>query len=312
MAHKRVDNPKSHVNRQSPAKPTPTAIPTAIPTTNHTRHVEHRKQHQPGSKQHQRAEVQQNTVTVAEEALGVVIDADPEKRRTGVVDMTYKGVVTINGKQNKGEKRKVTVLIDSGASRNMISTRLAKDMVQIQTGSNSVRFCFANGTYFLSDKRCPQVELQIQRYRTSLDMLVCELQHVDIILGREWLTTNKPDIDWATGAVMLEGVPVEASVAAAEDKPVAVKDVQMVSAGQLRRMLRSGAQEEWETGVFFVSEVGVSDEVVQAVEAAGLPPGVVGATPVGVAQAVQQHAEVFAKPQGLPPSRERSTISALY
>lgn len=245
----------------------------------------------------------------AEETTGMVIDPDPSNEKYG--NMTYMGTIVGRG----GERRRVKVLVDTGASRNMISTRLTGVTTCVPTGQQKTRFRFANGTLFVSDKRCPQVELHIQRYSAKIDLLVCELQNVDIILGREWLGDNNVQIDTRTGTITLEGEPTdpideveadgEADGATGAARPV---DVQVVSAGQLKRLLRRGGDERVVATAIIALREGLEDSEadINAVGADSItegPPGVDSETPAAVAQVVGGFRDLFTKPDGLPPAR---------
>lgn len=115
-----------------------------------------------------------------------------------------------------GSVREIRVLIDSGATRNMVAAKLAKLLVlECLEGAKRTRFQFANGTFYTGKERARGVQLSAGEYSTKLDLLVCDLATVDVVLGQEWLCAENPTIDWVTGTVSLRE-PETASMASAD------------------------------------------------------------------------------------------------
>ena len=109
-----------------------------------------------------------------------------------------------------GGERQARVLIDSGATRNMVA-RIFADATPLRkmTTATKTTFRFANGAVTISDEYCPDVPLRIQGYSTTLPLLVCDLGTVDIVLGLEWLRRENPSINWSTGQVILRNEEYE-------------------------------------------------------------------------------------------------------
>lgn len=133
---------------------------------------------------------------------------------SGAQNAILKGFITTKW----GDRQPVRVLVDSGASRNMVSQRLARTLARTRVGhERSSHFRFANGTVFISDERCNNVHLQLQQYDTSLNLLVCKLADFDVILGREWLCETNPNIDWKTGTITIGTTPTQHQVTPVTD-----------------------------------------------------------------------------------------------
>ena len=122
---------------------------------------------------------------------------------TGEMEVpVVKGVV----KDKKGREREIKVLIDSGASKNMISTNLAKhlsEVYQVCEGSSTI-FEFANGVLYEANTACKTLEVGLGQ--TSLVLRhtpICKLAAFDLVLGQEWLKAANPQIDWRAGTLYL-------------------------------------------------------------------------------------------------------------
>ena len=146
--------------------------------------------------------------------------------------------------------RTITILVDSGASRNLVSEQLAKILRRDKLeGSSCTVFQFANGTLYTSNKRCPQVELTIgPTYKTKVDLNVCAMKNFDIILGQTWLQKENPQIDWRTGTMTIKGIAVgqhdlETTNTAepVESQEKTRTKIDVISAHQMHRMLRKPA-----------------------------------------------------------------------
>src|SRR3569623_1716084 len=203
----------------------------------------------------------------------------------------------------------VRVLVDSGARRNMISARLAQRMLRenFAEGRNTL-FKFANGTTYTSTQRCPATQLRIGQYATRLDLLVCALADVDVILGKEWLQTERPQNDWGTGTITLAGaepfdvdddpeweqalIPRAAPIA----RDSAAVRVEVVNADRMRRTLRKLGTLD-----------GAATMVPKCVEEIASVFGVGADTGTGQTQRYrEQYAELFQEPTSKPPPRARA------
>ena len=189
----------------------------------------------------------------------------------------------------------VSVLIDSGASSSMVSVKLAERLQTTQANNGRpTTFKFANGTYYESSKVCHNLQLKIQAYKTTMSMLVCKLEGVDVILGRDWLKAENPQIDWATGTVTLDRESTVEEVAAAsthqeEPRKMAQQTLTVVSNKQMRRLLKKRGQLEY-----------ISIVIPKAMEGT---PTLSTKVPNELEGILKKHAQLFEEPTMLPPQR---------
>ena len=206
-------------------------------------------------------------------------------------NFTFNGIVE---ETQKGTKQNVVVLIDSGASATMICHKLARKLGTKAT-EKPTTFKFANGTLYQSKEAC-KVDLQIQDYTTTLTMLACQLDGVDVILGRDWLKAEQPTIDWTTGTVVLtrDTPPNAATTTATTNKAEATAKptVEVMSTASMRRLLKKPHQLEH---VSLVVPKNVADNSTKASAPA--------TAPEEIADILQQHQQLFVEPTSLPPKR---------
>ena len=215
------------------------------------------------------------------EEVDVVLDEQP--RKAGHRRMLWEG--TIDGRYGLA---RVSVLVDSGATRNMVSRKVAEAMLATRTGG-STTFRFANGTCHVSDKYAPDVPLVIQDYRVVLSLLVCDLHNADIVLGMEWLTKENPHIDWSTGRITIQerhGIPESEEVPHAREETSAERNDTSTSPGGLGTPTARLQADETKTD----SNSPGTNEPFE--------------TSAALRAVVAKHSEVFQAPQGLPPLRK--------
>ena len=97
------------------------------------------------------------------------------------------------------------------------------------------------------------------KYSTTLDLLTCTLQGVDIVLGMQWLEVENPEIDWPTGRITLgcaraEGPPQTTARAvttevgqadgAAQPAPAKAVQLEVLTAKRWKRMMKKPASVE--------------------------------------------------------------------
>jgi hypothetical protein len=211
-----------------------------------------------------------------------------------------------------GGWRTVKLLVDSGASRNMVAKDLSRDLKREEGNHAAVKFTFANGTYYVSRERCREVGVQLQGYAADIDFLVCELSGVDVVLGQEWLKAVNPRIDWAKetmtiGEEIVMGVGAHANAnaeGAAAAAPGAEKDakvtIECVTVTQMRRTLRKPHMVE-EAAVFVAR---ATEEVTQeSARAASADAAGPTAREQRVQDLLNRFADRFEQPAGRAPSR---------
>lgn len=260
---------------------------------------------------HARKEEHKDNVVDADVVVLDPLPGDEYKRQ-----MMWEGSVVTS----RGEEKGVRVLIDSGATRNMISERTARALLRVSTGRAKTTFRFADGGLFTSDKYCPKVQLRIKGYTTTLDLLVCRLHSSDVILGMEWLHKENPAIDWTKGTITLQttesGVMTSDATTTSTTQPRGKNDnesdddgpvqVEYVTASAMRRTLKKPGSVD-KAAVIFVNTVeeGVNEvgTLSNAQDKKGGLPGVNDETPHEVKNVINEYYDLFAPPTGLPPSR---------
>ena len=110
-------------------------------------------------------------------------------------------MLTANGTLSKVPVR---VLIDSGATLNYASTSLVQrhDALSQQVSNGpKYRVRQGDGTRTVASRHLYNVKLILQKYTGYIDVLCTHLGNWDLILGRAWLDSVNPDIDWTTNIV---------------------------------------------------------------------------------------------------------------
>ena len=108
--------------------------------------------------------------------------------------------------------KKVTALVDSGATRSFISPGAV-----LKCGLRAVHqetvLELADGRKLLSHGVCPHVLISVATAMSKLDLTVSPLlQNVDVILGANWLQMTEPLIDWSVPRLLLPGSDTAATV----------------------------------------------------------------------------------------------------
>ena len=99
----------------------------------------------------------------------------------------------------------VKVLIDSGATRNFVSTSSIQDHdMKLDRRETPLVIKTADGTTHMNDKYLRQREIRIQGYSSLLDFEVFPLKDYDVILGKCWLELVDPRIEYATNKISLK------------------------------------------------------------------------------------------------------------
>ena len=118
-------------------------------------------------------------------------------------DMIVMGTLKETNREGtlRGQWEGVRILIDSGAEKNLVSAVFSRRLQLIPT--DPLDFIYADGNKFRSGLSTTPLHLRIGDYSTTLTFRTCALHNIDLVLGREWLTANNPNINWATGAISL-------------------------------------------------------------------------------------------------------------
>ena len=178
-------------------------------------------------------------------------------------------------------------LIDSGGGGNFISTTFAKNNdISLTRSPSATRVVLADGRSHTISQGVQNAELCIASYRDSLDLEAVPLGHYEIILGVPWLERTNPQIDWRTRRLTLQDQQKQTHVLEAEQASGTL------SRSALKRQLRKGQVieiyaikvEHQASGSSSTSEDATRNEHELRV--------------------MQEYADVFAEPPGLPPSRD--------
>lgn len=114
-------------------------------------------------------------------------------------DVTTTEVIVVGGRING---QKITALIDGGAGGDFISRRATQRLgITIDTGP-STELIFADGRRHVTAEQV-SCSVGIGPTGTTSTKIVLPQSPYDVILGRPWLATVNPDIDWKTNVMRL-------------------------------------------------------------------------------------------------------------
>ena len=107
-----------------------------------------------------------------------------------------------NVKTKNGKKLKVKALVDSGYIHTGIDEQLVKDK-RIQT--KLINFSFevfnANGTKNGEVTKVAPLEIEINRYKETLEVAVMNLDRIDMFLEHNWLVKHNLEVNWKNGTI---------------------------------------------------------------------------------------------------------------
>ena len=99
--------------------------------------------------------------------------------------------------------RRARILVDSGAAKDFISTRFAKDLhLPLLPSPSSLQVRQANGQLTTS-RHHTTTSFSVADYTESRTFISTPLTFCDVILGKPWLTHHNPSIDWTANTVTL-------------------------------------------------------------------------------------------------------------
>ena len=135
----------------------------------------------------------------------------------------------------------VKVLVDSGASHNFVASQLVTHLSLPCEQDAGVSVVLGNGSRQDGSLLVPALTYRIGSFKDTRAFRVTKLSNYDLILGKPWLTTLNPDIDWVSNIVRLRK-GTHTYVLAPKHLSPGAEEVGLISALQLKRLLRSGAQ----------------------------------------------------------------------
>jgi len=102
-----------------------------------------------------------------------------------------------NVKMKNSKKLKVKALVDSGCMHIEIDEQLVKDK-RIQT--RPINFSFevfnTDGTKNGEVTKVAFLEIEINRYKETLEAAVMDLDRTDMFLGHDWLVKHNLEVNW--------------------------------------------------------------------------------------------------------------------
>jgi len=111
-------------------------------------------------------------------------------------------------KTKNGKNLKVKALVDSRCTHTGIDKQLVKDK-RIQT--KSIDFSFkvfnADGTKNGEVTKMASLEIEINRHKETLEVVVMDLDGIDMFLGHDWLVKHNPEVNWRNGTIKFTRCP---------------------------------------------------------------------------------------------------------
>lgn len=86
----------------------------------------------------------------------------------------------------------VEVLIDIGSNNNFIQETLVTKLGLPLEASKRFKVYMGNGQYLTCNKKCADVELELQGTSFTVDLFVLPIWGLDVVLGMQWLMTLGP------------------------------------------------------------------------------------------------------------------------
>ena len=109
-----------------------------------------------------------------------------------------------NVKTKNSKKLKVKVLVDSGCTHIVIDEQLVKDK---RIPTKLINFFFevfnADRTKNGEVTKVMPLEIEINRYKETLEAAVTDLDETNIFLGHNWLVKHNPEVNWKNGTSSL-------------------------------------------------------------------------------------------------------------
>ena len=113
-----------------------------------------------------------------------------------------------NVKTQNGKKLKVKALVDSRYTHTRIDEQLVKDK-RIQT--KPINFSFevfnADETKNREVTKVAPLEIEINRYKKTLEAAVMDLDETDMFLGHDWLVKHNPEVNWKNRTIKFTRCP---------------------------------------------------------------------------------------------------------
>ncbi|KAL1914176.1 uncharacterized protein VTP21DRAFT_10256 [Calcarisporiella thermophila] len=131
------------------------------------------------------------------------------------------------------DKFPVKILVDGGASDNFVTKDLAYCFGNKIVETPDSELSFANGDKQICSRTLVDAHLRLGEYEQSLDFIVADLPHYDIVLGKTWLVEHNPQINWRNNTITFFHRNQEI-----EFKNALNSNVEMLSAMQMKRLTK--------------------------------------------------------------------------
>ena len=107
-----------------------------------------------------------------------------------------------------GKNLKVKALVDSGCTHTGIDEQLVKDR-RIQTKKIDFSFEVFNADRTKNGEvtKVAPLEVEINRYKETLEVAVMDLDRTDIFLEHDWLVKHNPEVNWKNRTIKFTRCP---------------------------------------------------------------------------------------------------------
>jgi len=107
-----------------------------------------------------------------------------------------------NIKTKNRKKLKVKALVDSGCTHTGIDEQLVKDK-KIQTRPINFSFKVFNADRTKNGEvtKIASLEIEINRHKEKLEVVVMDLDGTDMFLGHDWLVKHNPEVNWKNSTI---------------------------------------------------------------------------------------------------------------
>ena len=184
-------------------------------------------------------------------------------------------------------------LVDSGASRSFVSARFLKQLgIKPVHTTQPLQVTLADKRVVDSSLCLPRVKLKLDGVQSWATLYVLENLDDDVVLGMDWLEYSNPKVDWVRKTLTFGSTVVhcgKSRSALSSEYPTYLASVK-----QCKRMIAQGMEPQ------LVVMRNVSDTKVVPVPLSSLSDD---RCPPSVRPLLSKFADVFDKPQGLPPAR---------
>jgi hypothetical protein len=196
-------------------------------------------------------------------------------------------------------RRSIQFLIDGGSKGNLLKETLVNDM-GLQIDERGVRnIVLADGTTTYRGLRTSAVPVAIGNYRDKIDFLTAPIMY-DAILGKPWLDTYNPIIDWSTNRLSFETNSGRHFWQSSSTTEATTTDG-FLTAKQLTQRLKQGSDR------VFLLQLSVNESVVKTDENLQQFLEAVDNTtadkPLYLRELLLEYRDVFKDVDALPPSR---------